>query len=77
MLGWSRARRAGHTPCRAGGESVEDVQPDLIIPVGKRKGDNPSLASSYRALAEHVRREAYPEAIEQAHADFAGTKTIS
>lgn len=25
----------------------------------------------YRALAEHAEREAYPEAVEQAHADFA------
>ncbi|MGP3938556.1 recombinase family protein [Streptomyces sp. 6N106] len=56
---------------RAGGESVEQVQPDLIIPTGKRKGRNPSVASIYRALAEHAKREAYPEAVEQAHADFA------
>ncbi|MEU5090396.1 recombinase family protein [Streptomyces sp. NPDC021356] len=56
---------------RALGESVEQIQPDLIIPTGKRKGQNPSVASVYRALAEHAKREAYPEAIEQAHADFA------
>ncbi|WP_413813270.1 hypothetical protein [Streptomyces sp. OE57] len=56
---------------RAGGESVEQNQPDLIIPTGKRKGQNPSVASIYRALAEHAKREAYPEAVEQAHADFA------
>jgi len=43
----------------------------LIIPTGKRKGHNPSLASIYRALAEQDKTEAYPEAIEQAHADFA------
>ncbi|MET8585711.1 hypothetical protein ABZX39_33310 [Streptomyces collinus] len=30
-----------------------------------------SVASIYRALAEHAKREAYPEAVEQAHADFA------
>ncbi|MGA5578356.1 hypothetical protein ACPCK9_26475 [Streptomyces koyangensis] len=42
-----------------------------IIPTGKRKGQNPSVASIYRALAEHAKREAYPEAIEAAHADFA------
>ncbi|MDQ0753975.1 hypothetical protein QF034_008206 [Streptomyces africanus] len=29
------------------------------------------MASIYRALAEHAKREAYPEAVEQAHADFA------
>ncbi|WKX73849.1 hypothetical protein [Streptomyces sp. XD-27] len=56
---------------RAGGESVEQIQPDLIIPTGKRKGQNPSVASIYRALAEHAKREAYPEAVGQAHADFA------
>ncbi|MGY0070182.1 recombinase family protein [Streptomyces sp. QTS137] len=56
---------------RAGGESVEQIQPDLIIPTGKRKGQNPSVANIYRALAEHAKREAYPEAVEQAHAGFA------
>ncbi|MFI2458258.1 hypothetical protein [Streptomyces sp. NPDC019539] len=56
---------------RAGGESVEQSQPDLIVPTGKRKGRNPSVASIYRALAEHVNREAHPEAVAQAHADFA------
>nr|WSZ21030.1 recombinase family protein [Streptomyces canus] len=56
---------------RAGGESVEQIQPYLIIPTGKRKGQNPSVASIYRALAEHAKREAYPEAVEQAHTDFA------
>ncbi|WP_267242271.1 recombinase family protein [Streptomyces sp. PR69] len=56
---------------RALGESVEQIQPDLIIPTGKRKGQNPSVASIYRALAEHAKREAYPEAVEQAHTDFA------
>ncbi|MEI5520459.1 recombinase family protein [Streptomyces brasiliscabiei] len=56
---------------RANGESVEQIQPDLIIPTGKRKGQNPSVASVYRALAEHAKREAYPEAVEAAHADFA------
>ncbi|GAA3873860.1 hypothetical protein GCM10022227_34350 [Streptomyces sedi] len=56
---------------RALGESVEQIQPDLFIPTGKRKGQNPSVASIYRALAEHAQHEAYPEAVEQAHADFA------
>ncbi|MFD0622086.1 hypothetical protein ACFQ2K_03970 [Streptomyces sanglieri] len=56
---------------RANGEPVEQIQPDLIIPTGKRKGQNPSVASIYRALAEHEKRAAYPEAVEQAHADFA------
>lgn len=35
---------------RAGGKSMEDIRPDLIIPTGKRKGHNPSTASIYRAL---------------------------
>ncbi|MFD7059641.1 hypothetical protein [Streptomyces sp. NPDC059906] len=39
---------------RALGESVEQIQPDLIIPTGKR--------------------EAYPEAVEAAHADFAALR---
>ncbi|MFC4517295.1 recombinase family protein [Streptomyces ehimensis] len=56
---------------RAAGESVEQIQPDLIIPTGKRKGHSPSGAGIYRALAEHAKREAYPEAVEAAHADFA------
>lgn len=56
---------------RARGESVETTRKDLIIPTGKRKGRNPSLASIYRALAEHEQRQRYPEAVEQAHADFA------
>ena len=56
---------------RKNGESLNDVRPDLIIPTGKRKGRNPSLASIYRALTEHEKRQAYPEAADQAHADFA------
>ncbi|WP_238697114.1 hypothetical protein [Streptomyces sp. E2N166] len=51
---------------RAGGESVEQIQPDLIIPTGQREGQTPSVASLYRALAEHAKREAYPEAVEAA-----------
>ncbi|MFD6133189.1 recombinase family protein [Streptomyces diastaticus] len=60
--------------CRAGGESVEQIQPDLITPTSKRKGHNSSVTSIYRALAEHAKREAYPEAVEAAHADFAALK---
>lgn len=56
---------------RAGGEPVETIRKDLIIPTGKRKGKNPGLASIYRALAEHEKHQRYPEAAEQAHADFA------
>jgi hypothetical protein len=43
---------------RAGGESVEQIQPDLIIPTGKRKGHSPSVAGIYRALAEHEKAAA-------------------
>ncbi|GAA3487645.1 recombinase family protein [Streptomyces cremeus] len=60
---------------RALGESLEQIQPDLFIPTGKRKGQNPSVASIYRALAEHAKREAYLEAVEQAHAGFAALQT--
>jgi hypothetical protein len=62
-----------HTVLRrkAAGETVEQIRPDLIIPGGKRKGRNPSLASIYRALAEYGNAQAYPEAIEAARADFA------
>lgn len=56
---------------RAGGESVEQIQPDLLIPTGKRKGQSPSVASIYRALTEYEKRQAYPEAVTQAYADFA------
>ncbi len=56
---------------RAAGESVEVIAPDVIIGTGKRKGQNPSVSSIYRALAEHEKAQAYPEAVEQAHADFA------
>jgi hypothetical protein len=46
-------------------------RPDLIIPTGKRNGRNPSLASIHRALTEHEKRQAYPDAFDQAQADFA------
>ncbi|MFB4303853.1 hypothetical protein [Actinomadura sp. NTSP31] len=50
---------------------MDDIRKDLIIPTGKNKGQNPSLASIYRALAEHAKASAYSEAVQQAHADFA------
>ncbi|MGH8919779.1 MAG: recombinase family protein, partial [Actinomycetes bacterium] len=56
---------------RANGESVESIRPDLIIPAGRRKGQNQSLASTYRALAEHEKAQSYPEAVERARAEFA------
>ncbi|MFK0258676.1 recombinase family protein [Streptomyces sp. NPDC090445] len=62
---------------RAAGESVEQIRPDLIIPTGKRKGQNPGLASIYRALAEHEKRQAYPEAVEAAHADFQAAEALT
>ncbi|MEW1865657.1 hypothetical protein AB0399_35675 [Streptomyces sp. NPDC088194] len=33
------------------------------------------MASIYRALTEHAKREAYPEAVEAAHANFATLQT--
>jgi DNA invertase Pin-like site-specific DNA recombinase len=62
---------------RANGEPVESIRPDLIIPAGKRKGRNPSLASVYRALAEHDKRQRYPEAVEQARADLAALQAAT
>lgn len=56
---------------RENGEFVEDIRNDLFIPTGRRKGKNPSPSSIYRALAEHARRAAHPDAVEQAHAQFA------
>jgi hypothetical protein len=62
----------GHCPRGvAAGETVEQIQPDLIIPTGERKGRNPSVASIYRALAAHEKAQAYPDAVEQAHAEHA------
>ncbi len=62
---------------RTAGESVEQIQPDLIIPTGKRKGQSPSVASIYRALAEHGKAQAYPEAVEAAQADFTALRQRS
>ncbi|MEV1070217.1 recombinase family protein [Streptomyces sp. NPDC050263] len=59
---------------RANGETVEDIQPDLLIPTGRRRGPSPSRSSIYRALAEHGKAQAYPEAVETAHADFTALK---
>ncbi|MET7336287.1 hypothetical protein [Nonomuraea sp. NPDC005650] len=56
---------------RALEESIEQIQPNLIIPTAKRKGRNPSVAGIYRTLAEHTKREAYPEAVKHAYTDFA------
>ncbi|WP_206686087.1 hypothetical protein [Kribbella qitaiheensis] len=47
------------TPPPHGGETVEQIQPDLLIPTGRRKGQNPSLSSIYRALAEHEKTQTY------------------
>ncbi|WTJ58147.1 recombinase family protein [Streptomyces anulatus] len=62
---------------RTAGESIEQIQPDLIIPTGKRKGQSPSVASIYRALAEYQKGQAYPEAVEAAQADFAALRQRS
>ncbi|MEU4233664.1 hypothetical protein AB0F17_56070 [Nonomuraea sp. NPDC026600] len=59
---------------RATGEPVEKIRKDLIIPTGKRKGHNPSLASVYRALAEHEKTQRHPEAVEQAHFEYAALR---
>ncbi|MGX6606588.1 recombinase family protein [Micromonosporaceae bacterium Da 78-11] len=56
---------------RANGETVEQIRPDLIIAGGRRKGQNPSVASIYRALAEHEKTRSYPDAVEQAKTEYA------
>ncbi|WP_242438732.1 hypothetical protein [Streptomyces sp. CB00455] len=40
-------------------------------------GQSPSVASVYRALAEHHKAQAYPEAVEAAQADFAALRQRS
>ncbi|MFJ7949529.1 hypothetical protein ACIQ6K_38970 [Streptomyces sp. NPDC096354] len=61
---------------RAGGETVEQIQPDLIIPTGKRKGHTRSLSSIYHALADHEKRTTYPEAITAAIEAGAGADEL-
>jgi DNA invertase Pin-like site-specific DNA recombinase len=63
--------------CQAAGEKVEAIQPDLVIPTGKRRGQSPSVASIYRALAAQARAQSYPDAIDQAHTEFAALPTDS
>jgi DNA invertase Pin-like site-specific DNA recombinase len=43
------------------GEPAEQTQPAPTIPTGKRKEQNPSLASNYQALAEHKKTQTHPE----------------
>lgn len=40
-------------------------------PAGKRKGQSPGVASVYRALTKHAKKQAYPEAVGAAHTGFA------
>jgi len=47
------------------------IRPDLIIPAGRRKGQSPSVASTYRALAEREETRAYPDTVEQAKTEYA------
>ena len=56
---------------QAAGETVEAIQPDLVILTGKRRGQSPSVASIYRALAAHAKAKSYPDAIDQARTEFA------
>ncbi|GAA2281040.1 hypothetical protein GCM10010234_17660 [Streptomyces hawaiiensis] len=43
--------------------------------LGKRKGQNPSVACVFRARAENAKRDAYPQAAETAQADSAALQT--
>jgi DNA invertase Pin-like site-specific DNA recombinase len=56
---------------RANGETVELIRPDLLIPTGRCKGYNASVASIYRALAEHEKTRSYPDAVEQGKTEYA------
>ncbi|MFI2318780.1 helicase associated domain-containing protein [Streptomyces sp. CB00072] len=61
---------------RANGETVEQqIQPNLIIPTGRRKGQNPSPSSIFRALAEHEKRQAYPEAVAASASSWLSSST--
>lgn len=55
---------------RVNGESVEQSQPDLIIPTGKSKGQAPSVAS-VSARSPSTRRQEGSGGLVQAHAGFA------
>ncbi|MER5708459.1 hypothetical protein [Streptomyces sp. NPDC002122] len=56
---------------RAGGESVEQIQPDLIIPTGKRKGHN-LLCRQHLPGARRTRQaRGIPRSRRTGHADFA------
>ncbi|MFF8607233.1 hypothetical protein ACF06X_14975 [Streptomyces sp. NPDC015346] len=57
-----------------GAEQVAGVDADLSSPPASARGQSPSVASIYRALAARAKREAYPEAVEAAHADFAALR---
>ncbi|MGH3193347.1 MAG: recombinase family protein [Streptosporangiaceae bacterium] len=61
---------------RTAGENVEAIRPDLIIPTGRRKRQNPSLASIYRALSACEKTLAYSDAVGQAHAEYAGLPRV-
>lgn len=60
---------------RAGGQPIENIRKDLIIPTCKRRGQNPSPASAPIAVAEHDSAQRRPEAITQAHNDFTALTT--
>jgi hypothetical protein len=48
-----------------------------VIPTGKRRGQSPCVASIYRALAAHAKAQSYPDAIGQAHSEFAAVPADS
>jgi hypothetical protein len=56
---------------RTGGETVEQIEPDLIIPTGRRNGQNPSLSRHLPGPGRTREATAYPEAVTEAHNDFA------
>lgn len=71
-----RGEGAGRRCVVGGGLGWSEHAGDLIISTGKRKGHNPSLSSIYPALAEHEKRQSYPEAVTAANADFAALPAV-
>lgn len=65
---------SGTSPLRSGSKCrLRRCTPPRCDGAGRRasNGQNPGLASTYRALPEHEKRQAYPEAAETAQAAFA------
>ena len=60
---------------RARGESVESIRPDLIIPPANARGAPRARPASTGRPPSTRSGSRYPEAVDQAHADFASLQT--